>query len=236
VVFIALMVGVFAHVAESAMIEVKVQRDRADALLLNVLPLPVAERLKAGEVTIADGIESASVVFADLVGFTALSAQKNPHELVELLNELFSRFDNCLEVHGLEKIKTIGDAYMAAAGVMHPDPRHAHHCVDFAQAMLDVVAQINTERGLNLQFRVGIDSGALVAAVIGKRKFIYDLWGDTVNTASRMETGSEPGRINVSANTYQLIRDDFACEYRGKVNAKGKGEVDMYFVTAVHIP
>ena len=227
-----LTVLLFSTMTERAMKEAHFQRDRADELLMNVLPRRIADRLKGGERTIADGINQASVVFVDIAGFTVLSAKLSPHQLVDLLNALFSRFDARLEEFGMEKIKTIGDAYMAASGVLDPTPDHAVQTVRFALAVLDDVEVLNRERGTQLQVRVGIDSGPLVAAVIGTSKFIYDLWGDTVNTASRMESHGSIGRIQITEATYRLVRQDMECEALGTVPVKGKGEIPVWLIKA----
>lgn len=204
-------------------------QERSENLLLNILPAEIAAILKTEPRTIADAFDGASILFADVVDFTPLSARMSPTETVELLNEVFSHFDTIVEKHGLEKIKTIGDCYMAAAGVPRPRPDHAQAIVRAAVEMRDYVAQ-NQFNGQQIEFRIGVNSGAVVAGVIGRKKFIYDLWGDAVNTASRMESHGEGGIIQITRNTYELVKNDFHCEPRGQVNVKGKGEMEVWRV------
>ena len=194
--------------------------------------MPIAERLKGGETNIADNFAEVTVMFADIVGFTRLSAKGTPRETLVLLNELFTRFDKSAQRIGVEKIKTIGDAYMAVAGLPTPDPDHARRIVDLALEVLGHVKQFREEIGSELSVRIGINSGPVVAGVIGSSKFIYDLWGDTVNIASRMESSGEVGRVNISESTYMLLREIAGLHFtsRGKVHAKGKGDLEMYFV------
>jgi adenylate cyclase len=210
------------------------ERGRSDALLLNVLPEPVARELKLyGRVEPRD-YESASVLFTDFVGFTQIAEGFTPQRLVEELDFCFRRFDEIVSRHNLEKIKTIGDAYMAVGGVPEANGSHARDCVLAALEIARFVAETRAARaaaGLHYwDVRVGVHTGELVAGVIGREKFSYDVWGDTVNTASRMESSGAPGRVNVSRATHELVRDIFECEYRGLVEAKGKGEVEMFFV------
>ena len=206
------------------------EQEKSERLLLNILPAPIAERLKATGGTIADGFADASVLFADIVGFTPLSATLSPAKLVDVLNALFYAFDRLAETHGVEKIKTIGDAYMVCAGLPEPAADHAERIARMALGMRDAVEAFNKERGTTLQIRVGINSGPVVAGVIGLKKFIYDLWGDTVNTASRMESHSKPGRIQVTAATYGLLKGKFAFEDRGEIEVKGLGKLPAYFL------
>lgn len=205
-------------------------QETSESLLLNILPRSIAQALKEGPKTIAERYEGASVLFADVVDFTPMSADMPPEDLVELLNEVFTYFDEVADELGIEKIKTIGDCYMAASGV--PDRRedHAHVLTDMA---LRVRHHVDTHNfmGHSLEFRIGINSGPLVAGVIGTRKFIYDLWGDAVNTASRMESQGERGMIQITRATYDLIKDDYVCEPKGQVRVKGKGEMDVWHVT-----
>jgi guanylate cyclase len=211
------------------------QRDllqgKTDALLLNVLPEEIATILKDGGRTIATYHAEASILFADLVGFTPMSAGMSPVELVELLNEVFSDFDDLVERYGLEKIKTIGDCYMVAAGVPKSRPDHAHVLARMAVEMRERVRD-RRFGGRQLSFRIGINSGPVVAGVIGQKKFIYDLWGDTVNTASRMESHGLADQIQVTEATYQLLRGDFTLAERGTVYVKGKGEMTVYVLEA----
>jgi len=202
---------------------------RSEALLSNILPADVSERLKRGE-EVAQSFECVSVVFADLVGFTPLSARKTPAELVAILDDLFSRIDVIADRHGVEKIKTLGDAYMAAAGLPSACEDPAHRIAAFA---LDLVALFESLPGKDrLRVRVGIATGPVVAGVIGARKFAYDAWGDTVNTAARMESHGAPGRVHVDDATRQLLGAAFLFEDRGELEVKGKGKLRTWFVTA----
>ncbi len=219
--------------AEAALREA---RKRSELLLLNVLPQAVAERLKLGQRTIAESFEAVTVLFADLVDFTEFSTQTSPTELVELLNQIFSKFDQLAEYHRLEKIKTIGDAYMVVAGLPTPRPDHAQAVAQMALDMQAAIAQFNTETGKAFQIRIGINSGPVVAGVIGIKKFSYDLWGDTVNTASRMESHGLPGCIQVTTATYDLLQDQYLFEERGSVQVKGKGEMTTYLLTGLKVP
>lgn len=205
------------------------EREKADALLLNILPKEIADVLKNENRVVADGFGSVSILFADIVNFTPLSTQMTPTEVVELLNDVFSCFDDLVEKYGLEKIKTIGDCYMVAAGVPRLRSDHALVLTKLALDMRDCVSQ-REFRGQRLAFRIGLNSGPVVAGVIGHRKFIYDLWGDTVNTASRMESHGTSGFIQVTEATYELIKDDFICEPRGMISVKGKGEMNAWYV------
>jgi len=204
--------------------------NRAENLLHNILPVSIAERLKKGPGVIADGFASATVFFLDLVGFTEFSTKKTPEELVAILNKIFSIFDDLTDKYDIEKIKTIGDAYMAAAGIPKQTDIHAETMANFALELNDRFDVFNKTTGINLGFRIGINSGHVVAGVIGKKKFIYDLWGDTVNIASRMESHGQEGRIQVSQSTYNLINDKFNFEDRGKIEVKGKGLIHTYFL------
>lgn len=203
---------------------------KSEALLLNILPGEIVKILRREPRTIADHFEGASIMFADVVNFTPLSETMTPIELVELLNEVFSQFDRLVEKYGLEKIKTIGDCYMVASGV--PRARHDH-----AQALLGMALEMqafvsaNQFLGRQLEFRIGLNSGPVVAGVIGRKKFIYDLWGDAVNTASRMESHGVGGTIQITRATYELVKDAFVCEPQGTLNVKGKGEMEVWFVT-----
>lgn len=204
-------------------------QEKSEALLLNILPKEIVSILKDEPRTIADNFESASILFADIVNFTPLSATMTPLELVELLNEVFSYFDLLVEKYGLEKIKTIGDCYMVASGVPRPSADHAQALTTMALEMRDYVNQ-NEFCGHKLTFRIGLNSGPVVAGVIGRKKFIYDLWGDAVNTASRMESHGKGGIIQITRATYELVKDDFVCEPQGTINVKGKGEMEVWFV------
>ena len=210
------------------------ERARSERLLLNVLPAPIADRLKQQEPVIADRFDAVSVLFADIVGFTPLSAGMSADELVAMLDGLFARLDEMTQRRGLEKIRTIGDAYMVAAGVPSPRADHAAVLVDLGLEMLQ--AAHDGSGGPPLQLRVGISSGPAVAGVIGRTKFQYDIWGDTVNTASRMESHGVPGRIHVSESTRVLIEDAYVCEARGTIDVKGKGPMATYLVVGPRLP
>jgi len=204
-------------------------QERSETLLLNILPKEIMAILKNEPRTIADHFDGASILFADVVDFTPLSATMTPDELVELLNEVFSVFDMLVEKYGLEKIKTIGDCYMVASGVPSPRPDHAKALIEFALEVRDYVSR-HEFHGHKLGFRMGVNSGPVVAGVIGTKKFIYDLWGDAVNTASRMESHGQEGIIQITRATYELVKDDFVCEHRGTVKVKGKGEMEVWYV------
>ena len=206
------------------------ERARSERLLLNILPAPIAERLKASEDSIAEHSDGVTVLFADIVGFTPLSARKTPRALVELLNRIFSEFDTLADAHGLEKIKTIGDAYMAVAGLPEPWPDHASRAARMALAMHDAIARISAETGEELALRIGLHSGPVVAGVIGRRKFAYDMWGDTVNTASRMESHGLPGAIHCTEATAVLLKGAFQLQPRGAMEIKGKGEMHTFLL------
>jgi adenylate cyclase len=198
--------------------------------LRNVLPDAIAARLKDGEAVIADGFDEATVLFADIVGFTPLSARLTPQALVARLNEVFTAFDaRCAEL-GLEKIKTIGDAYMVVGGVPTRRADHAVAVVKMAMAMQEVLVEQRARHGDALDVRIGVHTGPVVAGVIGTRKFAYDVWGDTVNTASRMESHSAPGRVQVSAQTAKLLEGAFELEPRGAIDVKGKGPMETFFI------
>ena len=210
------------------------EQAKTEQLLLNILPRKIAQRLKAGEEHIADAFPNVSVLFADMVGFTAMSRTMMASDLVKVLSDLFSRFDLITEKHGLEKIKTIGDCYMLAGGVPEPSDDHAHAAIDAALDMCLALEEISERTGGALRMRIGVHSGPIVAGVIGLRKFTYDLWGDTVNVASRMESTGEPGRIHVSVHTADLIRSQFKLESRGCIEVKSLGAVETYFVNGRH--
>ena len=202
----------------------------SERLLLNVLPPSVAERLKVDSGVIADSFHDVSVLFADIVGFTALSENTSPEKLVVMLNEVFSLFDTIASQRGLEKIKTIGDAYMAVADVPLSVEDHAGRAAHMALDMFDALEHFNQLYGFTLQLRIGIDSGDVVAGVIGKSKFIYDLWGDAVNTASRMESHGIAARARVSDSTMRRLNESFSLEDRGFVDIKGKGEMRTWLL------
>ena len=211
----------------------RLERERSESLPLNVLPKEVAERLKEGNQVIADYYDSASILFADLVGFTPLTAELTPREMVEVLNEVYSRFDSLVEELGVEKIRTIGDNYMVAAGLPRPRKDHAQALASLAMAMNAYLASRPAVGGRRLSFRIGINSGAVIAGVIGARKFHYDVWGDSVNIASRMESQGTPGKIQVARGTYELIKEEFLCEPQGWIEVKGKGSMEIWFLEGV---
>jgi len=205
-------------------------QQKSEALLLNILPKEIAAILKNESRTIADHYDEASVLFADMVGFTPLSAQLPPVDMVELLNEVFSFFDSLLDKYDVEKIRTIGDSYMVASGVPRGRPDHAQALVCMALEMRDYIAAHTFRHGQRVNFRIGINSGSMIAGVIGRRKFVYDVWGDAVNVASRMESHGLGGAVQITRATYELIKDEFLCEPRGTVNVKGKGEMEVWLV------
>jgi adenylate cyclase len=210
--------------------QLQVEREKSERLLLNILPEPIANRLKQGQSTIADSFAEVTVLFADIVNFTRLSDHMSPTKLVILLNEVFSAFDRLAEQHGLEKIKTIGDAYMVVGGLPTPRPDHAEAIAEMALDMQREVAQFTFEDGETLSIRIGIHTGPVIAGVIGARKFSYDLWGDTVNTASRMESHGLSDGIQVTAETYERLRDKYIFEERGIIHVKNKGEMVTYLL------
>jgi class 3 adenylate cyclase len=207
------------------------EQAKSERLLLNVLPAPVAARLKQREGIIADAYEDVTVLFADIVGFTPLSERLAAPDLVELLDRVFARWDQLAARHGVEKIKTIGDAYMVAGGIPTPRQDHAEAIAEMALAMQAEAARLTVETGLPLQVRIGIATGPVVAGVIGRAKFIYDLWGDIVNTASRMESHAQPGTIQVTASTYDRLRDRYELRPCGTIDVKGKGRMSPYLLT-----
>ncbi len=237
-----LIVRYFVRERERAMAELEeahadlaTEQAKSERLLLNVLPEPIAARLKEeGDGIIAERFEDVTVLFADIVGFTTLSEGMAPEDVVLLLDELFTAFDSLAEERGLEKIKTIGDAYMVAGGLPERRTDHATAVADMALAMRQAVGKVSVRAGDNrsLAVRIGIDTGPVVAGVIGRKKFIYDLWGDTVNAASRMESHGLPGEIQVTARTYERLQTRYSFEPRGPVNVKGKGEMDTYLLVA----
>jgi len=207
-------------------------QQKSEELLLNILPREIAVILKNESRTIADQYDQASVLFADMVGFTPLSAKIPPVEMVELLNEIFSFFDSLLDKYGVEKIRTIGDSYMVASGVPRKRSDHAQALAHMALEMQKYISNHTFRNGQRVSFRIGINSGSMIAGVIGRRKFVYDVWGDAVNVASRMESHGLGGAVQITLATYELIKDEFICEPRGKVNVKGKGEMKVWLVLA----
>ncbi len=206
------------------------EQKKSEDLLLNILPETVANRLKEQPTSIAEAFTEVTVLFADIVGFTQLSTQVSPQELVGLLNRIFSAFDELAQKHGLEKIKTIGDAYMVVGGLPIPRSGHAEAIIEMALDMQQAINKFNIETKFNCNIRIGINTGPVVAGVIGIKKFIYDLWGDTVNIASRMESHGIPGNIQISQTTYEKVKNKYILESRGLIEIKGKGEMQTYLV------
>jgi class 3 adenylate cyclase len=219
-----------ANLMRALMAELEEERSESERLLLNILPEAIAQRLKTEPGVIADRFDAASVLFADIVGFTPLSEALSAEQLVAWLNDVYSVFDRLVQEHDAEKIRTIGDGYMVAAGVPFPRDDHAAALTRLALDMRAHFATLPPVNGRRVNFRIGINSGPVVGGVIGTHKFQYDIWGDTVNTAARMESHGVPGRIHISTATYDLIREDFLCEPRGTVAIKGKGEMTTWFV------
>jgi len=232
--FLALNLGLVSFIAFVLVLTFARQsgeaQQRADGLLLNILPPEIAELLKVDSRQIAEQFDDVSVLFADVVDFTPLSARLSASEIVGLLDRLFTDFDALVDRHGVEKIKTIGDAYMVAAGVPRRRPDHAQVLAAMALEMCAVAARHVGDDGEALALRIGIESGPVVAGVIGRRKFTYDLWGDTVNTASRMESHGTPGQVQIGEGAHALLADDFACEPRGMVEVKGKGALRTWYL------
>ena len=229
-IFAVAIVALFVNQRDAAHAMLREEQSRVRALLLSILPEEIADELARAPRIIADHFDEVSVLFADVVGFTPLSATMTPAALVEMLDDLFARFDDLVERAGLEKIKTIGDCYMVASGIPRPRPDHACALVNLALDM-QRVARTEQFRGRHLQLRIGINSGPVVAGVIGRRKFSYDLWGDVVNTASRMESHGVPGGVQLTDATRDLVRDDFVCEPRGAIDVRGKGQLPVWLVT-----
>lgn len=225
-----LLLRYFITERERVLGALRLEQDRSERLLLNILPAAIAERLKDGPDVIADAFEEVTVLFADLVGFTAFSRARPPAEVVAMLNRLFSAFDELADRHGLEKIKTIGDAYMVAGGLPTPRPDHQVAVAEMALDMCEEVERFVAETGVDLAVRVGIDSGPVVAGVIGHRKFSYDVWGDTVNMASRMEAQGLPGRIQVTHDVHEGLCGRYELRERGTVEVKGGGPTTTYLL------
>lgn len=209
---------------------IEAEKQKTEELLLNILPEPIAKRLKDGESTIADQYDNVTVLFADIADFTAFSAKMSPQKLVTLLNQIFLLFDELVEKYGLEKIKTIGDAYMVVGGLPTPCQDHGEAIAEMALAMREKIAQLNEEIDENVNIRIGIATGPVIAGVIGMKKFSYDLWGDTVNIASRMESHGVVGKIQVTTATYELLKNHYVFEKRGMIPIKGKGELETYLL------
>jgi len=232
VMLITLPSFIYRRLALDAEAQLGEANARNEELLHNILPEPIAERLRTESLDVVADRHDATVVFADIAGFSRFASHRRPETVVKLLNEVFSRFDDLCDRHGVEKIKTIGDGYMAAAGLPEPDPQHAQKAANLALAMVEALKRYNAERGDDVEMRIGLHSGPLVAGVIGKRKFTYDLWGDTVNVASRLEATGERSRIQVSANTRALLKDGYRFEPRGEVDLRGIGAQTTYYLTS----
>jgi class 3 adenylate cyclase len=226
-----ILLGYFVHQSDVAREELTAERERSEALLRNVLPEAIVERLKSGESAIADRFDAVTVLFADIEGFTERSAAMPPDRVVALLDRVFSAFDAIADGEGLEKIKTIGDAYMVVGGAPEPRPDHAAAVARVALAMRRAIGEMSADEG-GLRLRIGVDTGPAVAGVIGQRKFSYDLWGDTVNTASRMESHGVPGEIQVSARCAAVLGDGFELRPRGTIEVKGKGPMETFLLVA----
>ena len=211
------------------------EKKRSEELLLNILPAEVAEELKEKGEAEAKLMDEVSVLFTDFKGFTQYSEKLTPQELVSDIHECFSAFDKIMEKHGMEKIKTIGDAYMCAGGIPTPNKTHATDAVNAALEIAKFIEEGKIKKmALSkpyFEIRIGIHTGPVVAGIVGVKKYSYDIWGDTVNTASRMESSGEAGKVNISETTYELVKDKFKCKHRGKIEAKNKGMIDMYFVS-----
>jgi adenylate cyclase len=230
----ALFAIVFYAVRQFARAEERAEHEhkRSEALLTNILPPSIASRLKESpDVAIADAYEDASILFADMAGFTARASKMAPRDVVQFLNSVYAQFDNLVERHGLEKIKTTGDAYMVVSGVPKPRPDHAAKIADLALDIRNATAGLVDAKGDATPMRIGIASGPVVAGVIGTRKFFYDVWGDAVNMASRMESTGAPGKIQVAEATHELLSDDFVLEERGVVHVRGKGRMRTWFLS-----
>jgi class 3 adenylate cyclase len=221
----------YSKAAHHAQEEVERQHKISEELLLNILPKSIAERLKTSTTTIVERHVAATILFADIAGFTKLMRQNRPERIVELLNRIFSRFDDLTEFYGLEKIKTIGDAYMAAGGLPEYREDHAEAVARLALRMQHTVHALNRKLGKKLiRMRIGIDTGSVIAGVIGKRKYTYDLWGDSVNIAARMESLCREGCIQVSGDTYRLLEKKFVLKLRGEIEVKGRGKMNTYYL------
>jgi adenylate cyclase len=222
----------FQSQKERTLQELALEQARSEKLLLNILPKSIADRLKDNDMRIADSHEAVTILFADIVDFTKMTSSMPPAELVDMLSRIFSRFDTLADKHGLEKIKTIGDGYMVVCGAPVDNVNHADVVAQLAIEMQQALREFNEENHKNLQIRIGISSGSVVAGVIGTSKFAYDIWGDPVNMASRMEKTGLAGEIQVSELTYNLLKNKYKLVPRGLVQIKGKGEVSTYFLKA----
>ena len=218
---------------DTALEELGAEKIISETLLLNVLPKKVADQLKQNPGTIAETYDAVTIIFADIVGFTPLSTQLDPAEMISLLNAIYTKFDALSEKYQVEKIRTIGDNYMAASGVPEPNERHAYNIAMMALEMQEHAKGLAAYNGFKLLFRIGINTGPVIAGIVGKKKFQYDIWGDAVNTASRMETYGEAGKIQVAQTTYELLKEAFILEPRGIQNIKGKGQMNTWFLIGI---
>jgi class 3 adenylate cyclase len=215
---------------EETNVELLKEQEKSERLLLNILPESIAAKLKDGQSSIAEGFAEVTILFADIVDFTVLSSQISPEEVLELLNEIFSAFDDLTEKYGLEKIKTIGDAYMVVGGLPNRSTNHAESIAEMALDMQEELVKFNIHHNAEMNIRIGINTGPAIAGVIGTKKFIYDLWGDAVNTAARMESHGLPGAIQVTQSTYNILRNKYLFEDRGIIHVKGKGDMNTYLL------
>ncbi len=230
----AIEIALYKHKMEMDLkrrtLELEEEKKKTDELLHHILPSGIVKELRIKGEIIPRHHENVSIMFTEFHEYSQISSNLAPDDLVNELNEIFVKFDDIMDEFGLEKLKTIGDIYMVAGGLPEKNKNHAVVVIDAALEMHEFLLRRNKISKIKWQMRTGVNSGPVVAGIVGTNKFTYDVWGDTVNIASRMETNSLPGRINISSYTYELIKDSFICEYRGKLNAKGKGEIDMYFV------
>jgi class 3 adenylate cyclase len=210
--------------------QLRVEREKSERLLLNILPKPIAERMKKGETNIADSFPDVTVLVADIVGFTKLTAHIGPDQIVQLLIKIFSAFDLLTEKHGLEKIKTIGDAYMVVGGISFPRPDHAQASAELALEMQQEFVRLNHEHNTSIRLRIGICTGPVVAGVIGRERFAYDLWGETVNLACRLESSGEAGRIQIAESTYERLKHKYQFEPKHRTNVKGYDTLFAYWL------
>lgn len=228
---IFLIVIVFDRTQKMLLTQLEIEKNKSEALLLNILPEEVAEELKMAGYSNAKLYNEVTVMFTDFKGFTQISEQLSPQALVNELHHCFSAFDAIVHKHGVEKIKTVGDAYLAVSGLPANDPLHALHIIEAALEIRDFMKQRRAELGNNtFEIRIGLHTGQVVAGIVGVKKFAYDIWGDTVNIAARMEQNSDAGKINLSQSTYEQVKNAYHFSYRGKIEAKNKGQLDMYFV------
>lgn len=227
-----ILVMVWEHKKQkSANAQLSVEKKKSEELILNILPEQVAKELKEKGMSFANQYDPVTVILTDFVSFTTVAEKFSPNQLVGELNACFKAFDDMLDKYHIEKIKTVGDAYLCVSGLPGKNKNHAIDAVNFAIHMRDFMLRRRNQLGdATFQMRIGIHTGGVIAGIVGTRKYAYDIWGDTVNTAARMEQNSEPGKINISHSTYELVKDRFACSYRGEIEAKRKGKLQMYFV------